>query len=258
MRARSFGQVAELYDKRRPGYPSQLFDDLIASPAGSRAQRALEAGAGTGRATLELARRGVHVTAIEHDAEMAAVARRAARVAALPVEVLVQTFEAWDGEPSSFDLVVCAQAWHWIDHGRGVAVAHTALRPGGVLALVWNLVTERHGPVHAAVDAVYAEHAPELLKTSTLTGRVTQRIDPSTLAVDGFEPPQVLEYLWEWRIDAAAYAELIATHSDHILLGPEKLDALTTAVRAAIEQSGAGEIVIPYRTDLVMARRDAG
>ena len=45
-RARSFGRVADAYDRIRPGYPSALFDDLLAyaGPVG----RVLEVGAGTG------------------------------------------------------------------------------------------------------------------------------------------------------------------------------------------------------------------
>jgi SAM-dependent methyltransferase len=258
VRARSFGQVAELYDKRRPSYPSELFDDLIALAGadGAPVARALEAGAGTGRATVELARRGIHVTALEHDAGMAAVARRAAE--GLPVAVRVEPFEAWHGEPGSIDLIASAQAWHWIDPSRGLAVARAALRPGGVLALWWNIVDGRDGPVHAAVDAAYAEHAPELLRRSSLTGGALRRLEPEALRVDGFAQAAVREYRWTWRLDAAAYAELIATHSDHILLGAPRLSALRAAVRGAIETAGDGEITVPYRTDLVTARRVDG
>jgi len=125
-----------------------------------------------------------------------------------------------------------------------------------VLALWWNIVAERSGPVHAAVDAAYAQHAPALLRSSTMTGRALRRIDPATLDVDGFAEPAVREYRWEQRLDAAAYAELIATHSDHILLGEPTLTALQTAVRTAIERtSDDAHITIPYRTDLVTARR---
>lgn len=50
LRARVFGEVAGEYDRIRPGYPDQLFDDVIAYAAlGSR--QALEVGAGTGKAT---------------------------------------------------------------------------------------------------------------------------------------------------------------------------------------------------------------
>ena len=63
-----FGQVAERYDRVRPSYPNALVDEVIAL-AGR--ERALEVGAGTGKATLMFAQRGVAVHAVEPSAEMA-------------------------------------------------------------------------------------------------------------------------------------------------------------------------------------------
>jgi SAM-dependent methyltransferase len=73
---RVFGEVAETYDRVRQPYPEELFGDVL-DYAGD-ARTALEVGAGTGRATAGFATRGLTVTAIEPDAEMAAIlARRA-------------------------------------------------------------------------------------------------------------------------------------------------------------------------------------
>ena len=68
-------QVAQLYDRARPGYPAALFDDIIyyaALPAGARI---LEVGCGTGQATLPLAQRGYAIDCLEPGAQMAAIAR---------------------------------------------------------------------------------------------------------------------------------------------------------------------------------------
>ncbi|HYR61536.1 MAG TPA: hypothetical protein VET24_02725 [Actinomycetota bacterium] len=42
-----FGEVADLYDRSRPGYPEPLVDDVLAY-CGRRSPRVLEVGAGTG------------------------------------------------------------------------------------------------------------------------------------------------------------------------------------------------------------------
>ena len=48
-------------------------------------------------------------------------------------------FDSFDA-PGLHDLVAIAQAWHWCpDYDRALARIAAALRPGGVLALLWNL-----------------------------------------------------------------------------------------------------------------------
>src|SRR3954447_8835038 len=95
-RAQSFGKVAELYDRYRPGYPAALLDDVLA-------RRILEAGAGTGRATRALAERGAAIVAVEPDPAMAEVVR--ARTQGRDVEVVVSTFEDYAPTPRAFDRV---------------------------------------------------------------------------------------------------------------------------------------------------------
>jgi ubiquinone/menaquinone biosynthesis C-methylase UbiE len=131
-----FGEVAESYDRGRPGYPEVLVDDVFALCDMSDEARVLEVGAGTGKVTERLARRDLNVLAIEPSPEMAAVAR--GKLAEYPrVSVVVATFEDWPVEPNAFALLVSAQAWHW---GRargslpeGPSGSPPVGRPGAVL-----------------------------------------------------------------------------------------------------------------------------
>ena len=50
----------------------------------------------------------------------------------------VAKFEDWDPAGRTFDAVIAAQAWHWVDPVAGAAKAAAALRPGGRLAVFWN------------------------------------------------------------------------------------------------------------------------
>jgi SAM-dependent methyltransferase len=253
-RATVFGEIAELYERRRPGYPAWLFGELIAAAGGPGAvRRALEAGAGTGKATADLARRGVRVDAVEPSAAMAEIARSVC--AGLPVELHVQPFEAWEGPAGAYDLVASAQAWHWIDHDRGLEIARRALRPGGALAVWWNLPGRRDERTRDAIDAAYAEWAPELGRESTLHRSDARRIDPATLLADGFDEPHVRSHTWTAAYDATAYTELLQTHSDHRILPPDQRAGLLAAVAAAIDATGAGEVVVTYQTDLATIRR---
>lgn len=125
-RALSFGQIAEQYDRWRPGYPEQLYTDVLAAGTGNLI---LEAGAGTGRATLALAERGAIVTAIEPDLDMAEIAR--SRTSGNRVRVLNAAFKDTDPNLGQFDIVAAAQSWHWIDSTPGNAVATAALKAKG-------------------------------------------------------------------------------------------------------------------------------
>src|ERR671931_916695 len=130
----TFEEVPELYDRARPLYPPELFDDLVASAGLAAGSRVLEIGCGTGQATLPLAERGLEVVCVELGAGLAAVARR--KLAGFPrVEVVHTVFQAWEAEDESFDAVVAFTAFHWVDPEVKYAKPARLLRPGGTLAV---------------------------------------------------------------------------------------------------------------------------
>ncbi|MFF8478678.1 methyltransferase domain-containing protein [Streptomyces sp. NPDC015414] len=141
---RVFNEVAELYDRVRPGYPDELFADLVAITGMDARSSVLEVGCGTGQATRSLAALGYSVTAIEPGADMAALARQ--RIASFRnVEVETSTFEEWDDRGRRFDALVAASSWHWVDPSIGWRRAHDVLRPGGWMALLGHVVVRRPG-----------------------------------------------------------------------------------------------------------------
>ena len=162
-RRRSFDAAAETYATARPAYPEAVFDEIAARvpPPAS----VLEVGPGPGLATVNLAERGYQVVAVELGENLARVARR--RLADYPsVQVVHADFHDWEPEPGSFDMFFSASAFHWIEPEVGYPKAHRALRPGGLLALVWNHATpgRRGGPRRfwEETDALYRRYAPSI------------------------------------------------------------------------------------------------
>jgi SAM-dependent methyltransferase len=69
-----FDEAALLYDEVRPGYPEELFDDIVALSGIPSGGRILEIGCGTGQATVPFARRGYRILCVELGKNLAAVA----------------------------------------------------------------------------------------------------------------------------------------------------------------------------------------
>ena len=134
-RARSFGSVADAYDRGRPAYPAEAIGWLT----GGEAKVVLELGAGTGKLTRQLVDAGHAVFATDPDEAMLEVLRE--RVP----EVSARTATAEDipANDRSVDVVVVAQAFHWFDHEVALAEIARVLKPGGHLALMWNSRDER-------------------------------------------------------------------------------------------------------------------
>jgi len=157
IRGLSFGSVADQYERYRLDYADEVFDAVL-QYAGRPLRSALEVGAGTGKATRLFAARGIHVTALEPDAEMAHVLERTTR--GLPVAPVVTTFEQFE-TTRRFDLVYAAAAWHWTDPAIRWARAVELLIPGGVLALLGS-PSELADPVlAAAVDEIEKQVLPD-------------------------------------------------------------------------------------------------
>lgn len=255
-KATVFGEVAELYDRARPGYPDALLDEMIAFAP--ELPRVLEVGAGTGKATVLLAARGLEVLALEPSVQMAAVARR--QCARFPrVEITVSGFENWTAEPEAFQLVVSAQAWHWIAAEVRYPKAREVLTPGGVLAVFWNRPLWEDAALRAALDDVYEHCAPELnAREPSLPGLTQPRVDEeraTEIETSGFFGPVTrCSYRWSKSYTADEYLALLQTQSDHRMLAADKRARLLGGVAGIIERSG-GSIAVDYETRLYLARR---
>jgi SAM-dependent methyltransferase len=258
-RARTFDEIAELYDRARPYYREEMFDDLFRlSGIAPETARILEIGSGTGRATEPLARRGCEVVCVELGSNLARIASEKLRH--FPrVTTVNASFEQWAVPAAQpFDMVFAATSWHWIDPKLRYQKAAQALQPGGTLAFT----TGAHAfprdvdPFFLEIQAAYRAIGmpwpgewppppPEDWPDSRA------EIEESGL----FEDVQIARYLWTDVYDADSHVALMQTASDHRLLEEEKRERLFSEIRRLIAARPGGRITKHQLTILHVARR---
>jgi SAM-dependent methyltransferase len=260
----TFELVPELYDKARPRYPDELFDDLVDLAGLEANSRLLEIACGTGKATVPLAERGYAITSIEMGSSLAAVARR--NLATYPkVRVTVASFEEWEAAVEPFDLLYVASAWHWLDPELRYGKAASLLYKGGTLAF-FNAVHAFPAdvdPFFLEVQEVYEaiglgsqEHwIPGHDRwPPPLPNDVPDQAD-EVLASGYFEDVKTRRYVWGLDYNADEYLELLNTFSGHIAMEADKRDYLYSEIRRRIDQRPGGSVRRHWLSVMHVARR---
>lgn len=152
-------EQGEQYDAVRPSYPAAAVDWVLDGLGAGL--DVVETGAGTGLFTRRLAERPAErvrsVAAVEPSEAMRAVLERdVAAGSAGRVRAVDGTGEATGLADGCADVVVAAQAWHWMDAKRASAEAARVLRPGGRLAAVWNQLDVTVPWVHRLTRIMHA------------------------------------------------------------------------------------------------------
>ena len=125
--------LAQAYAANRIGYSNELYDTIAAY--GLRGgSTVLDVGCGTGIAAEPFARRGFTVTGADPSESMIAQAKKL-----LPnVEFVRASAESLPFPNERFDVLISAQAFHWVDRAAALREAHRVLRRGGIIAICWK------------------------------------------------------------------------------------------------------------------------
>ena len=225
--ARSFGGVAEAYDRGRPTYPREAAVWLTSAQPLS----VLELGAGTGKLTEQLVALGHDVHATDPDPQMLAVLENnlpTVRVSQAPAEEI----PAGD---ASYDVVVSGQAFHWFDLDRALPEIARVLKPRGRLSLVWNQRDER---------------IPWVKRLGAIIGTQDQLRDPADKLVESQLFGDVEEDSFKfWQVvDRNSIRDLVRSRSNVAVLSAAQQEAKLAEVLAFYDDFGRGMdgMQLPY------------
>ena len=226
--ATSFAEVADAYERARPGYPEEAVRWLV----GNEPHDVVDVGAGTGKLTRTLVSLGHRVTAVEPLAEM-----RAELEAAVPGAVAVAgSAEAIPLPRASADVVTCAQAFHWFDHANALPEIARVLRPGGRLALVWNS-RDDDDPWMARLSAIIGNEAVD-----------DDDLAPVRASPD-FGPVEHARFSFEHVLDREGLLDLIVSRSYCAKLPPADREPILEAVGSLYDATAdANGVRLAYST----------
>ena len=138
------GEIADLYQHYRHGYPTETLDQIVDGLGLDQHAVAVDLGCGTGQLTIPLARRVHTVIGLDPEPDMLARASQQARLAGvqnacwmLGGDQHLPVLRTLLGGGSIAALTV-AQALHWMDHRSLFAAARPLLRDGGGIAILSN------------------------------------------------------------------------------------------------------------------------
>jgi SAM-dependent methyltransferase len=248
--AESFGWDAERYDRVRPRYPGALVRRIAAASPGPEI---LDVGCGTGIAARQFQAIGCRVLGVEPDARMADLARRGG------VEAEVATFEAWESAGRQFDAVIAGQAWHWVDPIAGADKAARVLRPGGRLAVFWN-VFQLPADVGEAFTAVYRRMVPDSpLGQRGMAGMdecsaMCARANDGIARTGAFGDPEQWRFGWDRLYTRDEWLDQQPTIGGIGHFPPARIRELLTAIGAVIDAMG-GNFTMHFTAMAVTAAR---
>jgi ubiquinone/menaquinone biosynthesis C-methylase UbiE len=228
---RGFASAADAYERGRPDYPAAAIDWLVERLDLRPGRTVVDLAAGTGKLTRLLVPSGAEVIAVEPIAEMRAKIEDA--------RVLEGAAEAIPLPDASVDAVTVAQAFHWFRAEEALAEIRRVLRPGGGLALVWN-VRDESDPIHAAASAIMRPLEEKVPRRGKQNWR------------DVIDATETATFDHEQFVDEDGFVERFTSVS-FVAAAPAELRAEVEEQLRALARDATPPIRLPYVTEVYLA-----
>lgn len=232
----AFADVADAYERGRPGYPQEIVTLLELGPGVD----VVDVAAGTGKLTRVLVASGANVTAVEPLPRLRERIRGAT--------VLDGVAEQLPLDDASVDAVTVGEAWHWFDHGAAANELARVVRPGGAVALIWQRPDPQARPawMRHTWEIVRSHRGDHPALGDDEAGR------PGLEAHPAFEPLRHVELSHMHHTDHDGVVAEAASISYIAALDAHDRATLLAQLAATVP---LGALDVPYLTDVYITRR---
>jgi len=260
-----FDEIVLNYDKVRWDYPQEMFEDIFEYSGLGKGKKAIEIGAGTGKATTPVLDAGYDVTAVELGANMAEFILEKHK-GYKNFSVIVSAFEDAALTEGIYDLAYAASAFHWVNADIGCPKVFRLLKPGGTFALLRNNNYTADGEaLYEDIQAVYEKYYFSCYTSSKRLVRHSNKdlMEPAgikqgfgfeDISAFGFGDVFLKFYDVTLSYNADEYVAFLDTMSPNRALPKDNKKALYEGVRQAIINHG-GQYNVDTVFTLYMGRK---
>jgi ubiquinone/menaquinone biosynthesis C-methylase UbiE len=237
-----FDTLAQDYQRFRSGYSAALYERVLAAcPPGP--VDVLDLASGTGLSAHGLAGRARSLVAAD-------IAPRMLR--ANPHTRVLARAEALPFRASAFDLVACAQAFHWMEPDATYGELWRVLRRGGVAALWWKYEAAEDPTARLCDDVVRRVTGRDPVHTDMAREAVLPAI-----AASPFGRAEEVRLVEKLSFTAASYVGYQASRENLRRAAGLLRERVLQELRAALdEQYGEASFDVAYLDRLCLLRRD--
>ncbi|MEK4854723.1 methyltransferase domain-containing protein [Paenibacillus sp. FSL H7-0756] len=250
----TFNEDSANYERWRPVYCAELFQDIIAYSHIGPGKKAIEIGIGMGQATRPVLETGCELAAVELGRNLAEYTQQKF-LEYTGFKVHHTSFEDFAARAGSSDLIYSGTAFHRIPEQTGYPKVLQLLKTGGAIALFWNrpFAARTDDELHQQLQQIYRKFRPG---SSPLIEHDTARYNvvSQRLHTYGFREIELKLYHLTRAFSSADYIGFLNTYSDHRGMPAAARLLLEEEIRAAILNSG--DVLTVYDTiDLHLARK---
>lgn len=244
-----FDEIVENYDAVRPNYPKEIFEDIIKYCGINDTKKAIEIGAGTGKATAPFLNAGYEVTAVELGAHMVAFLSKKFN-GHKNFHVINAAFEDATFAEGRYDLIYAATAFHWLNAEIACPKIYSLLKDGGTVALFrYNALPFDGDACYEEIQSIYKKNYYSFYRPySRPVGKVKEDFKTAAEIVRAFGFEDLRSYGFidvsmnfydvSRTFDAEEYVSFLDTLSDHRSLPVSDKTALYSGVKDVIQRHG--------------------